>query len=335
MVRPYGTQSAKAQSALAKVMATVITPITQALEEGALSRRELKALMRRSNHHALVRLALFILTMIGTGTLIYFSMGTWWMLPAMFLHGIVLVHHFSLQHECIHYTAFRTRWLNEVVGNYCGLVIMLPNRFFRYEHCDHHTYTQLTGKDPEMIPMPDRFGQYLYYLSSIPYWKAKFTELGRHCMGRLNATEKKFTPKSEYKSLFLEARLMAAFYIAVAAYCIATANTSVLWYWWVPVILGEPVMRAIRMTEHVGRPAVAQMKVNTRSNRVHPLWQFLCWNMNYHAEHHYAASVPFHALPQLNKKLESYIHTEPGGYLGAHMDILRQLRRPPGTSPDA
>ncbi len=273
----------------------------------------------------MVRLLLFLATTLTTGFLIHLAMDSVWLLPAMFIHGVVLVHHFSLQHECIHYTAFRTRWLNDVVGNYCGLVIMLPNRFFRYEHCDHHTFTQLTGKDPEMIPMPKSIGEYLYYLSSIPYWKAKFTELGRHCLGRLNTSEKKFTPASEYRSLIIEARLMAAFYGLILAASIAIDNFAVLWFWWIPVMLGEPVMRAIRMTEHVGRPEVYQMKVNTRSNRVNPIMQFLCWNMNYHAEHHYASSVPFHALPRLNKKLNGYVYTEPRGYIGAHVDILRRL----------
>ncbi|MEM7258726.1 MAG: fatty acid desaturase family protein [Pseudomonadota bacterium] len=306
-------------------MNTVITPITQALEEGALTRRELKQFMQRSNAPALVRFALFVFTMLCTGALIWLSMGTWWVVPAMFVHGVVLVHHFSLQHECIHYTAFRTRWMNDVMGYYCGLVIMLPNRFFRYEHCDHHTYTQLTGKDPEMIPMPKTFAEYLFYLSSIPYWRAKFTELIRHCMGRLSATERRFTPKSEHRSLFIEARAMASFYVLILLISIAIDNYAVVWYWWLPVVLGEPVMRAIRMTEHVGRPEVSQMKENTRSNLVNPIMQFLCWNMNYHAEHHYAASVPFHALPQLNRKLEGYVYTEHKGYLGAHIDIIRQL----------
>lgn len=306
-------------------MNTVVTPITQALNEGALTRRELKQFMQRSNAPAITRLVLFLLTMLFTGYLIWLSRGTVWFVPAMFIHGVVLVHHFSLQHECIHYTAFRTRWLNDVVGNYCGLVIMLPNRFFRYEHCDHHTYTQLTGKDPEMIPMPKSLGEYLFYISSIPYWRAKFTELIRHCMGRLSATERRFTPKTEHRSLIIEARAMAVFYLLILAVSILLNNYAVIWYWWLPVVLGEPVMRAIRMTEHVGRPTVSEMKVNTRSNRVNPVMQFLCWNMNYHAEHHYASSVPFHALPQLNQKLDGYVYTEPGGYLGAHIDIIKQL----------
>ena len=143
--------------------AKVLTPITQALEDGTLSRQELKTLMRRSDKPALIRLALWILSVLLSGSLVWSaqvwsSQGSGWIIPAMFIHGIVLVHHFSLQHECCHYTVFKTRWLNDLVGNLCGIVIMLPNRFFRYEHCDHHTYTQLKGKDPELIELPENIG---------------------------------------------------------------------------------------------------------------------------------------------------------------------------------
>lgn len=202
---------------------------------------------------------------------------------------------------------------------------MLPNRFFRYEHCDHHTYTQLTGSDPEMIPLPQTVSGYLYYLSSIPYWKAKFSELWRHVKGEMTATEKRFVPKTEVRTLITEARCLLAFYLTVLLICVVFNWWAPLWYWWLPVILGEPVMRAVRMTEHVGRPTCSDFKVNTRSNRVNPIMQFLCWNMNFHAEHHYASSVPFHALPALHKKLDGYIHVEEKGYLGAHKDILQQL----------
>jgi fatty acid desaturase len=84
-------------------------------------------------------------------------------------------------------------------------------------------------------------------------------------------------------------------------------------------------MRFIRMTEHVGKPCVREMKDNTRTNYVSRPMQFLCWNMNYHAEHHYAASVPFFALPKLHEKLKNVIQVEKRGYLGAHIDILSQL----------
>ena len=312
--------------------AEVLTPITQAMREGAISRKELKEMMRRSDRPALARLALFLCMMAGTGTLVWMSMGTWWVIPAMFIHGVLLVHHFSLQHECCHYTAFKTRWLNDVVGNYCGFVVMIPNRFFRYEHCDHHTYTQLTGKDPELIELPISLRKYLGYISSIPYWRAKFSELGRHSFGRISDAEGKFIPGVERKSIILEARVMLILYAALVGGSIALNWWEVFYYWLIPVFLGEPVMRAIRMTEHVGRPNVRDMKENTRTNLVTWLMRFLCWNMNYHAEHHYAASVPFHALPRLHKKLEGFVHVERRGYLGAHIDIVSQII---GLSPRA
>ena len=67
------------------------------------------------------------------------------------------------------------------------------------------------------------------------------------------------------------------------------------------------------------------MKENTRTTYVFRPAQFLCWNMNYHAEHHYASSVPFHALPRLHEKLKTVISVEARGYWGAHVDILEQL----------
>ena len=225
----------------------------------------------------------------------------------------------------MHYTPFKTRWLNDFIGNICGLIIILPHRFFRYEHCDHHTYTQLTGKDPELIPMPNNFREYFLYLSAIPYWKTKITELLRHCARKLTDVELKFIPREEHHIVFLEAQLMVLFYIAIFAVSIAYGSTLALWYWIVPLILAEPIMRFIRVTEHVGRPTIDDYTQNTRSNIVSLPMRFLCWNMNYHAEHHYASSVPFHALPKLHEKLSNYVTLEKRGYIGAHIDIIREL----------
>lgn len=303
----------------------VLTPLTQAMQDGALSRKELKQLMQRSDKPAFVRLLLWVFLLMLTGLCVGLAMGSWWVFPAMFVHGVVLVHHFSLQHECCHYTAFKTRWLNDVVGNVCALVIMLPHRFFRYEHCDHHTFTQIKGKDTELIELPQTIGGYLFYLSSIPYWQAKFSELWRHANGRLTVQEKQFVPREEFKTIITEARCMVAFYSLVLVASLVFQSGVVLWYWLLPVVLGEPVMRFIRMTEHVGRPVVSDMKTNTRSNLIGAPLRFLCWNMNYHAEHHYAASVPFHALPELSRRLDGHLYSQPGGYAGAHRDIINQL----------
>jgi len=303
----------------------VKTPITQAMREGAISRKELKDLMKRSNKPAVIRITIWLALLSFTSYLIWLSIGSWYLLPAMFIHGIILVHHFSLQHECCHYTAFKTRKLNDIIGSICGFSIILPNQHFRYEHCDHHTYTQLKGKDPELIELPISITKYLWYISSVPYWQNKFTEIYMHLWGRLSEDEQKFIPKTEQATIFREARIMVLLYLIIFITCLITNFWAPLWFWVIPLFLGEPVMRAIRLTEHVGRPNTDDLKENTRSSLTSFPMRFLSWNMNYHAEHHYASSIPFHALPKLHKKLDGFIYIEKRGYLGAHIDIISQL----------
>ncbi len=316
-------------------MTGIVTPLTQALAEGKLTRAELKAFMQRSDAEGFRHLALWLSVLAATTGLVLLAWQSWLIWPAMFLHGVVVVHFFALQHECVHYTVFRTRWINDVVGQICGLVTILPHRFFRYEHCDHHTHTQIAGEDPEHIPMPRSVGGYLLYLSAIPYWRYKFDEVSRHAFGRLNEVERRFIPEVEHAAVRRDARGMLAIYALVFGGMAVTGWWGLLWLWLVPLFLGEPVMRFIRMTEHVGRPEVAQMSENTRTNLVSAPWRLLGWNMNYHAEHHYVASVPFHALPALHEKLKDHVHVEPGGYVGAHRDILlRLLSRGEGAGRD-
>jgi fatty acid desaturase len=301
------------------------TPISQAMAQGIVSRQELKRLMRRSNRPAVSRLIGLAILLGFTGFCVSQAMETAWIWLAMFFHGIVIVHLFSLQHECVHYTVFRTRWLNDVVGSLCGWIIVVPNRFFRYEHCNHHTYTNLKSKDPELIELPRSLWQYIFYLSSWPYWKGKILELVRHVGGRISDVEAAFVPREEWATIILEARIMSLGYLVIVGMCTYSGWWAPLWYWWLPLLLGEPVMRAIRVTEHVGRPNVDDLRANTRTCLVSAPLRFLCWNMNFHAEHHYASSVPFHALPELHRKLAQQVMVEPHGYLGAHIDIIRQI----------
>ncbi|MCB1492745.1 MAG: fatty acid desaturase [Rhodobiaceae bacterium] len=308
-------------------MSQPITPLSQALGENALvPRRDLKKLMKRSNRPGLVHLAGWVALLLATGSLVRLAGDTWWWLvPAMFVHGIVMVHHFALQHECSHYTAFRSRWLCDLMATICGFLLVIPPRFFRYEHCDHHTYTNLHGRDPELIELPISLWKYLAFLSSVPYWYGNVEGLVRRAFGRLTDEEKRFIPKVEHAAVVRESRAFIAGYAAIAVIMIATGWIAPLFYWVFPMLLGQPVMRFIRMTEHVGRPNVADMRENTRTNVVSWPWRFLAWNMNYHAEHHYAASVPFYALADLHEKIRDHVYVEKHGYLSAHIDIISQM----------
>ena len=316
-------------------MNAVVTPLSQAMRDDALvSRRELKALMKRSNRPGLIRLFWWVVLLCCTSALIWSSANSLYLLiPAMFIHGIVVVHHFALQHECSHYTAFKSRRLCRVLANLCGFILIIPPLFFRYEHCDHHTYTNIDGRDPEKIDLPDSLLHYLVYLSAIPYWRSQIGGLLRRASGKITREENRFIPVTERPAIINESRIMLVAYALLLIIVIAFNWTWPILYWWLPMFMAEPVMRFIRMTEHVGRPQVPDMRINTRSNIVSAPWRFLAWNMNYHAEHHYASSVPFHALEALHKKLKEHVYVEPDGYVNAHRDIYRQVTQGP-AAPD-
>ena len=61
----------------------IVTPLTQALAEGKLSREELKTFMQRSDGPAFRRLLVWIALLTATTTLIALTWKSWLIWPAM------------------------------------------------------------------------------------------------------------------------------------------------------------------------------------------------------------------------------------------------------------
>ena len=99
----------------------------------------------------------------------------------------------------------------------------------------------------------------------------------------------------------LEARLTLAAYAVLAAASVALSSTALLWAWIVPVLLGQPFLRAYLLAEHARCPHVANMLENTRTTFTTALVRAIAWNMPYHAEHHAYPAVPFHKLPRFHE----------------------------------
>ena len=298
-------------------------------------RRRLRQLMQRADRQAWLFLAGHAAFLALTGSLVWMAMNGAWLAPAMALHGLGIVHLFSAQHEFAHRTAFRTRGLNDVFGSLCGTLIMLPHVNFRWEHTDHHSYTQSTKRDPQLIPQPKSLWAYAFYLSTIPYWLGFLRPFARHLLGVVTVEEKRFTPATEQWKVIWEARAMLAVYAAAAAVSVALHTSALLYYWLWPRLLAEPCMRFIRMTEHVGRPVDdPDLLSNSRTCLVWAPLRWLAWNMPFHAEHHLSPGVPFHALPALHREIGSVRRRIATGYVDAHREILaRTLHAEPAGAP--
>ena len=295
---------------------------TRASARRVLGRERIAALSVRDNAHGWVFFLGHLAVTGLSGVVLWAASGGWLFFPALLLHGVVIVHWFAPMHECAHYTAFRSRLLNKLVGRFAALVLILPFQFFEREHNAHHRYTNDPERDPESLFRCETLAGYLFYATSIPYFIATVDWMIRHPFGRFNAAERQFLPESEERQVQREALLMWAVYLTVIGGSVWLGSWGALIYWFLPRLVGEPVMRLIRITEHVGRPRVSDMLENTRTvEAVLPL-RLLAWNMCFHVEHHAIPSVPFHRLPDLHADLKPHTADVCSGYVIAHRNIF-------------
>lgn len=292
---------------------------------GLLERETIQRISRRSDTQGLLQLGLHIAVLCVTGFLVWVSRGHVWLAGALLLHGIALSFLFCALHESIHRTAFASRWLNDPVAWICGVLLMLPPRYFRLFHFAHHRFTQDRVRDPELAAAsPLTLAAYWWRISGLPYWGDRLTVTLRHAIfGRVKES---FVPAHETASVVREARTLWAFYLCVLGASIYWQRIDALVYWVLPVLLGQPFLRVFLLAEHSGCAFSDVMLENTRTTHANVVLQRLTWRMSYHAEHHVFPAVPFHALPELHALIGLHIRVAAPGYIAVHRTLLQQIR---------
>ncbi len=288
-----------------------------------LTRADLHGLMARSDGPASLRAVWHFGFLAVTGTLLWRLRSTVWALPLMIAHGYALAFVFCAFHETAHRTAFRTRWLNTVVGTLTGFLIFWPYRNYRVFHWEHHRYTQDPGRDPELyFAKPASLAAYLLVLTGIPNFVRRFGDILRLALGR---ADRPWMAASERRALVAEARAYLAVYAAVAAGSALAASPVALLVWIVPLLVGQAFLRPYLLAEHTGCDSTRDCLDNTRTTLTLALVRLFAWNMPFHAEHHAYPAVPFHALPRLHERVRSKIANLEPGYVAATAKVNRYL----------
>ena len=283
-----------------------------------LTAEERAFLLLRSDKVGVLHLMVHWGAIVFFGALIVLQVPYW---PALIpVQGILIVFLFTTVHEAIHGTAFRSAWINEGVANACGFLILLPPQWFRYFHFAHHRHTHDPEHDPELAEAkPETVTQYLVYLSGISYWSGQLRTLAINAAGR-NRDE--FVPAKRRRGLAVEARRFIAAYSVVALLAVTAADPVILWAWLVPILVGQPFLRAYLLAEHTLCPHVVNMLQNSRTTFTNGLVRFIAWNMPYHAEHHAYPAVPFHKLPAFHKMTRKHLGTTIKGYARFQGELL-------------
>lgn len=240
-----------------------------------------------------------------------------------------------LMHEAAHNALFRTRWLNELAGEWlCGRPIIADLPEYRHYHLTHHRHTQ-TEKDPDLRlskPFPttpasmrrklirDITGQTGIKLRAAQIIFA--FKMAGEVEGQPSSQDlaQAFAGPVLGRALLANAVIFALFWVI---------GTWWFWlaFWLLPLLTWfQLVLRVRNIAEHGAVEFCDDPFRNTRTTLANPLERlFLApyW-VNYHLEHHLVMHIPAHNLPRLHALLHAKglgpRMTQARGYL----DVLRQ-----------
>lgn len=289
-----------------------------------LSIQELRGLQGRSDLRGGARLATHLALLLVAGWLVA-SVNGWFLLPAVFLLGVIQVALFAPAHETMHQTAFRSRRVNAVVGWLTSCPSLLNWHFYTAYHLAHHRNTQVPGLDPELgAEAPTSIAGYSLRVLGLPFWTLRLKVIADCWRGDLSQypyVAPAVAPKI-INSVRVMTLLMAGGSVGGA---LLFGWTAPFLYWIGPQLLGQPLLRAYLLAEHTGCTQDRNGLTNTRTTLTSGPVRLLMWDMPFHTEHHLFPSIPFHRLADAHGLLRAKLGVVQPGYLRWNLDFVRSL----------
>ena len=253
------------------------------------------------------------------------SWGSLWAIPCFVIQGILINFLYAGQHELSHWTVFKTKKLNDIVGHMIGFILLLPRRSDRFEHFQHHRYTQDIELDGELDGAPPfTFWSYTIYFLGFTYWSDVIGKLIRTPFHRFTEA---YLTDNQKQQIMTEARWYWLGYFTIALLSVIFQSWAAVTLWLAPMLVMKFIHQCQNITEHTAMPHEQDILINTRTIKSNSVLNWLAWNMPYHTAHHTYPSVPFFRLPQLHAEMVAAMGHEPEtiGYLAFQKHMFRKL----------
>ena len=295
-----------------------------------VSRKDLRALMKRRDYPAIRDTAIWLGSMILLAGMGIYLWPSWWSAPFWLAYGVLYASSGdSRWHETGHNTAFRTRWMNDAVYHVASFMMIRNPVVWRWSHARHHSETIIVGRDPEIFAMrpPDLLRFILNIFGVLDTFNG-LRNIVRNAAGVLDKQEATFVPRSEHRKIYAVARAWTLIYAAVIVLAIYLESILPFMLIGLPRIFGSWHGVICAFTQHTGLAEdVIDHRLNTRTIYINPVSRFIYWNMNYHLEHHLFPTVPYHALPKLHELIKHDLPAPNTSFYDALREILPVLKR--------
>ena len=272
-----------------------------------IPRKEMKELMQRSDGPAIRDTVILFGSMIVFAALGIMLWPSAWSAPFWLAYGVLYGSAMdSRWHECSHGTAFKTRWMNDVVYQIASFCMIRNPHTWRWSHARHHTDTVIVGRDPEIAIMrPTEFVKLVLNLFGILDSLNGWARMLKNASGVVDKEEATFIPETEYPKVIRVARIWVLIYGATIALAISLGSILPLMIIGLPRLYGAWHHIMTGLLQHGGlADNVIDHRLNSRTVYMNPVSRFIYWNMNYHVEHHMFPMVPYHRLPELHDRIK-------------------------------
>ena len=295
-----------------------------------VDRELMKQFMARSNGLAALHVASWFAALAVFGYLAHLSWGSWWAIPAFAVYGVLYGSMSdSRWHETGHRTAFRTKWLNDVVYYIASFMVFREPETWRWSHARHHSDTIIVGRDAEIafkrnVP----FYKHILELFSFGAFPAELKQWIQNAFGKITNNQKDFQPPETFHISKWASRVYLSILIATVVFSWRIGSFEPMMFIGLPSIYGHWFVVTLGVTQHAGLAEnTTDHRLNTRTIYMGPLNRWIYWNMNYHVEHHIYPSVPFHQLKNLHEAVKDQLAPPYKSTLSALREVVYALRR--------
>jgi fatty acid desaturase len=182
-------------------------------------------------------------------------------------------------------------------------------------------------------PKPHDWRSYLWRLGGLYYYGDKLREMRMVATNSMDHLP--YVPARARVRLVWSMRAMIGLYAVIAILALAYGSWAPITYWLLPMLFGQPLLRAILLAEHTGCTEGRNGLTNTRTTLASWPIRFMMWNMPFHAEHHLHPAVPFHRLPELHRLIREQLGFISPGYPAAQREIVATFQHGHAARPTA
>ncbi len=295
----------------------------------------LKELSKKSNVRGIHHITVFFILLLISGTLAYYTWGSWWSLFWFLVYGNIYCFSNALWHETGHKTAFQSKSLNEFFYYIsCFMAYFEPTRW-RYTHFIHHGHTYST-EDPYDHEI--EYGNNLrnttgkFIINLIPFAELIFFknhisfEIVRHALGIKTKVMIDSIPEKMIPKCILISRIFVLVWIMIVISSLIFNSWLPILYLLLPNFYGKTLHKLVSFTQHAGLARdLKDHRFTSREMYLNPILSFLYWKMEYHMTHHMFPTIPSYNLNILHEHIKGQIPKTNKGLIDAYKDIIPAL----------